>query len=123
MYFLALYILMSKLIWSWKLNGKRALKAPLKFLGKRFNIYIGSTLNNFFGDLRRIYIPRGMGRSLTVCTGRKPEGLLNQMPSREQHTGFASRLEAESITLLGSNCISGSIHNDHGLSRLPKRLQ
>lgn len=61
MSFLALYILMSELIWSWKLNGKSALKVPFKFLGKRFTIHIGSILNNFFWDLKNIHTKAGGG--------------------------------------------------------------
>lgn len=116
MWVLALYILVSNLIWSWKLNRKSALQVPFKFLGKRFNIHIGSTLNNFFGHLKKNIHTKGDGGSLAVCIGRKPEALLNQMPLREQHAGFTSRWETESITLLGSNRISRSVCNDHGLS-------
>lgn len=43
---------------------KSALKVPFKFLGKRFNIHIGSTLNNFFGDLKKnIHTKGGGGKS------------------------------------------------------------
>lgn len=85
-------------------------------MGKGFNIHIRRTLNNFFGDLKKDIRTEGQGGSLAACISRKPAALLNQMSSREQHVGFASRYEAESITLLGRNYISSSICNDHRLS-------
>lgn len=116
MYFLALYNLMSKLILSWKVNGKSALKLPLHFLERGVNIQKRHNLNNFFGDLKKDIHTEGQEESLAACIGRKPRALLNQMPSGEQHVVFSSRCEAESITLLGANHISSSICNDHRLS-------
>lgn len=67
---------MSKLTWSWKLNGKSALKVSFKFLGKRVNINIGNSINNFFWDLKKNIHTKGVGKSLAVCISRKPEALL-----------------------------------------------